>query len=352
VPAADISRRINAERIVLLGWLRALLLQLAHPLIAAGVAEHSSFSGSTAAGFTRLHQTVRAMLALTFGSPDAREAALEGIRAIHRRVHGTLRSPAGTFAAGAPYSAEDPELLQWVHATLVESIVLVYERVVAPLSPPQRDRYCADSADVAIALGADRERTPRTWSAVRAYIERGYASGRILVGDDALELAGALLSPVRNRWVSAPTAPVVSLLAAGQLPAAIRRQYRLIWNGRRARVFAAVLVVLRWARRLMPARVALWKSARSGNCFAPEHGFQPPRDDAVSGNDSSAGQDINAEHRALKQQVAVLRAEHDRLHAEGGTKEEHDQHLRNLRMKIKELEHHIERLKSRRRGAP
>src|SRR5688500_9884495 len=100
-----ISHRINAERIVLPGWSRAILLQLAHPLVAAGVAEHSTFRGGPLTAAVRLHHTVRAMLALTFGDEATREAALEGIRAIHRRVHGRLPVAAGRFPEGTPYSA-------------------------------------------------------------------------------------------------------------------------------------------------------------------------------------------------------------------------------------------------------
>ena len=80
---------IHRERVLLAGWGRAILLQLAHPLIAAGVGEHSTFRGSAAAGFARLHQTIGAMLAITFGPHDERERTLEGIRAIHRRVRGS-----------------------------------------------------------------------------------------------------------------------------------------------------------------------------------------------------------------------------------------------------------------------
>src|SRR5437868_6215290 len=151
-PPSAVSRRINAERLVILGWVRAILLQLAHPLIAAGVAEHSTFRAGTPAALGRLHQTIGAMLALTFGDEPARETALEAIRSIHRRVHGALRTACGPFPAGTPYSAEDPALLLWVHATLIDSIVRVYDRLVMPLTDADRDAYCADAVDVAVAL--------------------------------------------------------------------------------------------------------------------------------------------------------------------------------------------------------
>ena len=137
--ASPVARRINAERLMLLGWARAILLQLAHPLVAAGVADHSSFRDGPLASARRLHHTVRSMLALTFGDDAGRDLALDGIRTIHRRVNGTLRTAVGRFPQGTRYSAEDPDLVLWVHVTLLDSIPLVYERLIAPLTDAERD---------------------------------------------------------------------------------------------------------------------------------------------------------------------------------------------------------------------
>src|SRR5205085_12117466 len=122
-----------AERLILLGWSRAILLQLAHPLMAAAVARHSSFRSGPAAAAKRLHHTVRAMLDLTFGDDAARTRAVTAIRAIHDRVHGTLSRAVGPFPQGTPYSAHDPDLLLWVHVTLLDSVVLAYDTFVRPL---------------------------------------------------------------------------------------------------------------------------------------------------------------------------------------------------------------------------
>lgn len=250
--ASNISCRINAERLMLVAWLRAILLQLAHPLIAAGVADHSSFRGGATTAIVRLHHTVSAMLALTFGNANERERALDAIRAIHRRVNGTLRVECGPFAAGTRYSAEDPALLVWVHATLVDSIVLVYEKLVAPVTADERDRFCADSADVAVALGAPPDLPPRSWSALRTYMDEQYASGQIVVSSEARRLASSVLM-----------LPGSTLIAAGLLPAAMRRQYGLPWDDGRERRFRVLMKLFGAARRLMPTRLAHWKAARS-----------------------------------------------------------------------------------------
>jgi uncharacterized protein (DUF2236 family) len=272
MPPAEVSRRVNAERLMLLGWLRALLLQLAHPLLAAGVSEHSTFRGSATAGFSRLGQTVDAMLAITFGSPPERERALDGIRAIHRRVHGTLAAPCGPFEAGTPYSAEDSPLLIWVHATLAESIVLTYERLIEPLTPADRDRYCGDSADVAVALGAVADAVPRSWAAVRSYVATECVAGRVVVGPHARAMARALLSPFGNRLANAIVTPAVSFLAAGLVPPDVRVQYGWHWSARRARRYRRLMAVLGSMRRVTPDRIAVWTRARRLHSLAVRQG--------------------------------------------------------------------------------
>ena len=190
--SSSISHRINAERIVLLGWGRAILLQLSHPLVAAGVYEHSGFRSTTWAAVTRLYHTVHAMLALTFGSEAERDKALDGIRQIHQRVHGALKTATRRFPEGTAYSAEDPDLVLWVHATLLESVPMAYERFVGPLTIAERDAYCDEAAPLAIALKARSEEVPRTWAEARAYLDRMYSSGTLEVTEQAQTLSRAV----------------------------------------------------------------------------------------------------------------------------------------------------------------
>lgn len=262
-PAAvyAVSRRVNAERLVLLGWSRAILLQFAHPLIAAGIAEHSGFRDKPLAAIGRLRHTVRAMLALTFGDDTDRERALERIRAIHRRVHGRLYIDTGPFPAGTPYSAEDPDLVLWVHATLVESVPMFYELLVAPLTPAERDRYCAEAARAATALNARPDEVPCSWAALQAYLDRMYTSGRITVSPQARELAAAILAPPFGPLGAAGTA-MNRLLTLGTLPPVVRSQYGHEWRWRDDRALEFVVRGLRTSRRALPGRLAKWEAAR------------------------------------------------------------------------------------------
>src|SRR5918999_4689379 len=121
---------VNRERVLLVGGQRALVMQLAHPLVAAGVDQHSDFP---ARALERLRRTLDLSLTLIYGTPVEAEAAAAGIRSVHERVTGT--------AEGRSYAATDPALLLWVNATLVDTTLIVYERFVRRLSEGERRRY-------------------------------------------------------------------------------------------------------------------------------------------------------------------------------------------------------------------
>ena len=257
----SITWRVNAERIVLLGWARAILLQLAHPLVAAGVFDHSGFRGTPYAAASRLYHTVHAMLSLTFGDEAARQRTLDGIRAIHRRVNGVLTETTGRCPAGTTYSAEDPSLVLWVHATLIESVLMVYEKLVAPLSPAERDEYCAEAFPIAVALLAREDDVPRTWIELRRYLDRMYASNELAVGSQGRELASAVLSP-SGGWIVAPATWMNRIITIGLLPAHVREQYQMAWTSGNDRTLARLLSFARVTRRLLPDMLALWPDAR------------------------------------------------------------------------------------------
>jgi uncharacterized protein (DUF2236 family) len=256
-----VAWRLNAERLVVLGWTRAILLQFAHPLVAAGVHEHSGFRSSPLAAVTRLRHTVSAMLSLTFGTDEKRERTIAAIRTIHQRVNGTVPTSAGPFVAGTRYSAEDPALVLWVHLTLLESIVLTYELLVGTLTERERDEYCEASAPLAIALGALDAEVPRTWQATRAGVERAYASGRIAVSAEARALAFAVVRP-RGARLAGPVMWINEVLALGLLPSHLRDSYGFRWTPLRARAFGVIARAIRLARRFVPDVVTLWRDAR------------------------------------------------------------------------------------------
>jgi uncharacterized protein (DUF2236 family) len=257
-----VSRRVNAERVMLLAWPRAILLQIAHPLVAAGVAEHSTFADGGFTAVHRLWQTVQAMLALTFGDKDEQAEAIDGILAIHYRVRGTLRETVGPFPAGTPYSAEMPELVLWVHVTLLDSMVRAHDALLDPLLAEERDRYCAESAWVAVALGARSEEVPTTWGAAQACLQQTLDSGVLAVGSDGRAIGHAVLSPPLGP-LAVPLTAVVAFVTRAWLPEPVRRAYGLPWSERDARRLPRVLTAIRRVRRALPDRVARWGASRA-----------------------------------------------------------------------------------------
>ncbi|MGI9164103.1 MAG: oxygenase MpaB family protein [Mycobacterium sp.] len=144
-------RQVHADASMFVGGLRALLLQSLHPLAMAGVAGHSDYRGDP---WGRLQRTSTFLAVTTFGTADDAQRAVDRVRGIHRRVHGTAPD-------GRPYRADDPHLLEWVHIAEVDSFLLAHQRFGAsPLDQDGRDAYVADTARVAMALGvADPPRT-------------------------------------------------------------------------------------------------------------------------------------------------------------------------------------------------
>ena len=260
-PEPVVARLLNGERLSVLGWSRAVLLQMSHPLIAAGVAAHSTFRGGVRQTAARLHGTIGAMVALTFGDDQERNETLARIRAIHVRVTGTLPRAAGPFAAGTPYSASDPELLLWVHATLLESIVMTTELLIGPVTTDARDAFCSESAPTLVALGGDPARAPRTWEALAGYIARMHRSGTLHITQEARDIADAVLRP-RLHGVTLPGGALHRSITIGLLPSPIREAYGYSWDARRARRLKRIAGFLRVSRRLAPEFVARWPDGR------------------------------------------------------------------------------------------
>ena len=235
-------------------------MQVAHPLIAAGVSQHSTFRDSPVAPLRRLHGTIKAMLGLTFGNAAEQMRVLDTIRAIHTRVNGRLDREIGRYPAGTPYSAEDPALLLWVHATLIDTSIRLYDLIAGGLGAADRDEYCRDSASVAVALGADPAAVPREWSAMSRYVEAILSSQALAVGADARSLADAILNSPTMK-LSGPAGWTTRRLTTGLLPPVLRHAYELQWDTREERRFLRVVSTLSGIRRWAPARLTRWNGS-------------------------------------------------------------------------------------------
>ncbi|HXF57388.1 MAG TPA: oxygenase MpaB family protein [Actinomycetota bacterium] len=246
--------RVGRERVLLLGGQAALLLQLAHPLVAAGVAEHSDFRRRP---LERLRATLRATLAVTFGDRRQAEEAARAVADTHRRVRGSLREAAGPFPAGTPYRALDPHLALWVHATLVEVALDTYERFVGPLGEARRARYFEEGKRFAALFGVTEQVMPRTYGEFRRYVGSMVEGPALTVTEEARALARDVLRP-RGSPALVAVAAAGRLAAAGLLPARLREAFGLPWGAAERAAFASLARSVRAALPLLPARLRYW----------------------------------------------------------------------------------------------
>ena len=244
----SMSWRVDRESVLFLGAGSAALLQVAHPFVAHAVHQHSATRSDPVGRFLRTFQNVHAMV---FGSlGDATESA-ERVRAIHERIRGRITEEVGAFARGTPYLANDAQALLWVHATLIETSMQLYDACVESLDDEERDRYWQGSKRFARLFGIPDDVLPTDWADFRRYWDAMVASEEIAVGAPAREMAFFLLggddpSP-GMRWYRRFT--------AGLLPQKLRAPFGLPDGSRDRRAFGRSLRVIRQVYPRMPARL-------------------------------------------------------------------------------------------------
>lgn len=251
--------RFCAEPVLLLGGGAALLLQLAQPAIAVGVARHSRVED---APMRRLTGTLLFLTAEAFGDAADRAWAEAGTTAAHRRVRGD--EP----AAGGAYSADDPHLQRWVAATLLVAGAAAARRVGRGIAPADADAVVAGFGRTATSLGLPLDAWPSDAAAFRRRWARDVAS--IRVGPEARRVGLGLFTARRVPGVVRVLLPVVRLVSLDLLPAEVRRAYGVPWRRRErfaVELFWAVVAppyrLAPAALRRVPARLLLARVRRS-----------------------------------------------------------------------------------------
>jgi uncharacterized protein (DUF2236 family) len=261
--------RLNREAMLLLGaGPRALLLQLAHPLVAESVAQHSDFRADP---WSRLAATLRSYLRIVYGTTGAARGEIRRLNGLHRAIAGPVSDPAARARHGERYTARDPELSLWVHATLVDSTIAAYDAWVEPLPPGRRAAFYDETLPVGRAFGIPASLLPPDVEAFQAYMAGMLApGGPIEVGDLARDLGGVVLAPPLGPALAAlggpkPTlAPLLDALpsaayrwilwpSVGLLPRAVRDGYGLRWGPVERAVAAWLVTSWRAWRPILPA---------------------------------------------------------------------------------------------------
>jgi uncharacterized protein (DUF2236 family) len=229
-PDDAVIRRVGGESILLLGGGRALLMQLAHPKVAAGVADHSGFESDP---FGRLRRTLEAINTVVYGTAEEADKVARILWAVHERV------------TGPDYRANDPELLLWVNATLIDTALRVHTRFLGPLRHDDAERYYQESVVVGELLGVPSGMHPADLPGFRSYMRGMVAS--LEVSDTARRLADGVLRP-KLPWPATPPMALARELTAGLLPRPLRQQYGLAWDRNRK---AALLLAGAVSRQLL-----------------------------------------------------------------------------------------------------
>ena len=220
-------RRVHREWAVALSAPRALLMQAAHPVAFAGFFTHT---GSLEEPYERLERTAEVMDTIAFGPRAKADRMTRRVRAMHRRVSGELREPSGRFPAGTPYRADDPELLLWILACLVDSALLVYQRYVGPLGRDDRDAYWQDYKTIGHLFGLRDEDMPGTIEDFEEYMADMLAGDVLHVSDEARRLSVQIVMNPPVPPLALPLLKGANFATIGLLPERLRRAYGFSWD--------------------------------------------------------------------------------------------------------------------------
>lgn len=247
--------KVNREFVIGLGAMRALLMQVAHPAVAQGVADHSDYARRP---FKRAYTTMKSQQEIVFG--DCKEAimTLERVFARHTAVQGSVLL---NSTEEVQYSGNDVNLKLWVHATLIDSVMWAYQTFLPRLSEFEIRQFYQESILFAELMGIPVEIVPTTYPKLVEWMDDMVYRGEVKVNDQARKIGESLLwLPIR------PAKPFNYVLAAVSLPTAIREQYGFKLGRLNSAVFNLGAQGVRIGMRLLPRRLRItppyWRASK------------------------------------------------------------------------------------------
>lgn len=240
-----ITWRVNRENALLLSGVSAALLQLGHPMVAAGVSDHSDFDADPSGRFQRTFAIVDNVV---FGDVETAIEASLTVRKIHSWVNGELVEDIGPFEAGATYDANRPELLLWVWATLVDQALVAYETYVDELTAAEREQYYQEGKVFGQLMGVPADAFPETLTDFYENYERELEES-VAVGSRGMELKETLFDQFTV------LKPFYPFFGAATMPEPCRQAFDLPWSTRRQRAFEQFSSTVKRLLPFLPARV-------------------------------------------------------------------------------------------------
>ena len=272
---SSVTWTLARQPLLLLGGGRALLMQVADPRVAQAVLDHSDYASDP---FGRLVGTVRWLVAVTFGTTAEARAATARVQAAHRRVRGTVGSSAATARVprGTPYTAADRASGRWVHATIVESMLVSHARLVGPLDARAADAFVVEWNTVARLMGLGDGAAFADAADLHAYVGARVAELAAEPTSASRQAARGVLHPPLPSPALRPAFGGIATLTAALLPAQLRRAYGLRWTPAHAlsanaggRVLRGMQPLLPRPLRISPLHDAAVRRAEGGGLAVP-----------------------------------------------------------------------------------
>ena len=268
-PGSEAWRLDREAMLLLAAGPRSLLLQVAHPLVAEGVQQHSAFRTDP---WGRLQGTLRSYLTIVYGTTAAARAEIRRLNELHRTIDGPVVDIGARRAHGARYSARDPELSLWVHATLVDSTIETYDAWLEPYDLAARRRFYDETRPVGRAFGIPDALLPRDYDAFQRYMATMLEDGGPIhvtstARDIGREIVNPPLGPVAPMlgWVPAPLYNWTLWPAIGLLPPRLRREFGFQWGAKERIASAWLVAAWRAWRPVVPTSLRWMPQARAAD---------------------------------------------------------------------------------------
>lgn len=223
---------------------RALLLQTAHPWVTAGIDEHSIVREDP---MLRARRTFINIFTMVYGSMPQVMASANLVHKSHNSITGEIPYEAGAFKKHSEYRANEINAMIWVHATLWDTLVRMYEEMEEPLTKEEKERFYEETKLFAMLFGIPRESLPPDWNSFMAYNEAMWNSPQLTVTPAAIKLKEDLFH-ARSLWLILPLY-AQEIISARNLPPRIREGYGMdygLWEKLNYGVFKTGATVTGW----------------------------------------------------------------------------------------------------------
>ena len=257
-PPGSMLRRVQEQRAVGQTYgQRALVIGATYPVPYVGT---SSSTLAKERPFTRLSATARAFESIFFGDRAEADRVLARVHRMHTTVRGTLPRDEGSFPAGTPYDAFDPDLMLWTMAVLADSSRVCHEALVGPLSPGEREDLWADWVRFGTLFGMPADVAPATADAFEEWMHERIEGPEFHVTEEARVVGRAIVTrmPVPSRLRAGSR--LTNLVVRGLLPPRVRKAFGLRWTPAHAAAVSALTAGVRRSRTFVPERVRVGRN--------------------------------------------------------------------------------------------